>query len=60
MKNELDPNFVVMARITARDEFVENRKTRPYPQPIVGPEGEGADKQHELEQRYSATLPARV
>jgi 2-methylisocitrate lyase-like PEP mutase family enzyme len=38
--------------ISAWDQFVESRKNRPYPQPLVGPEGEGADKQQALEQRY--------
>lgn len=41
--------------ITAWDEFVESRKDRPYPQPFVGPEGEGADKQRALERKYSPT-----
>jgi 2-methylisocitrate lyase-like PEP mutase family enzyme len=36
----------------AWDEFVERRKTRPYPVPEVGPDGEGAAKQRELEERY--------
>lgn len=40
--------------IAAWDEFVESRKAHPYPQPVVGPEGEGADKQRELEERYFA------
>jgi 2-methylisocitrate lyase-like PEP mutase family enzyme len=38
--------------ISAWDQFVESRKNCPYPQPLVGPEGEGADKQQALEQRY--------
>jgi 2-methylisocitrate lyase-like PEP mutase family enzyme len=38
--------------ITAWDDFVESRKNRPYPQPLVGPDGEGADKQQALERRY--------
>ena len=38
--------------ISAWEEFVESRKDRPYPVPRVGPEGEGADRQRELEQRY--------
>jgi hypothetical protein len=38
--------------IAAWDEFVESRRDRPYPVPRVGPEGEGADRQRELEERY--------
>ena len=38
--------------IAAWEEFVESRKDRPYPEPAVGPEGESADKQRELEERY--------
>ena len=38
--------------IAAWEEFVESRKTRPYPKPLVGPEGGGAEKQRELEERY--------
>ena len=38
--------------IAAWEDFVQSHKDRPYPQPIVGPEGEGADKQRELEERY--------
>ena len=38
--------------VAAWDDFVASRKDRPYPIPEVGPEGEGADKQRELEQRY--------
>jgi 2-methylisocitrate lyase-like PEP mutase family enzyme len=38
--------------VAAWEEFVERRKTRPYPTPDVGPEGEGATKQRELEERY--------
>jgi hypothetical protein len=38
--------------VAAWDEFVERRKAHPYPMPDVGPEGEGAAKQRELEQRY--------
>ncbi len=29
-----------------------SRKSRPYPIPEVGPEGEGLAKQRELEERY--------
>jgi 2-methylisocitrate lyase-like PEP mutase family enzyme len=44
--------------IAAWEDFVESRKDRPYPVPRVGPEGDGADRQRELEQRYfsGATL----
>ena len=38
--------------VGAWDAFVESRKERPYPHPTVGPEGEGADRQRELEERY--------
>jgi hypothetical protein len=38
--------------ITAWDDFVERHKDRPYPHPGVEPEGEGADKQRDLEKRY--------
>ncbi len=38
--------------IVAWEDFVANRKDRPYPQPVVGPEGEGAEKQQALERRY--------
>ena len=38
--------------IKAWEAFVASRKERPYPEPVVGPEGEGADKQRELEECY--------
>ena len=38
--------------IKAWEAFVASRKERPYPEPLVGPEGEGADKQRELEECY--------
>ena len=38
--------------VAAWEDFVESRKTRPYPIPEVGPEGEGEAKQRELEERY--------
>lgn len=38
--------------IAAWEDFVESRKDRPYPRPDVGPNGEGGDKQRELEERY--------
>jgi len=40
--------------VAAWDDFVERRKTQPYPTPEVGPKGEGAAKQRELEKRYSS------
>jgi 2-methylisocitrate lyase-like PEP mutase family enzyme len=41
------------ARGTAAwDDFVESRKGRPYPIPEMPAEGEGADKQRILEERY--------
>ena len=40
--------------VAAWDAFVEGRTSRPYPVPDVGPEGEGAAKQRELEERYSS------
>jgi 2-methylisocitrate lyase-like PEP mutase family enzyme len=38
--------------IAAWDDFVASRRDRPYPRPDVGPEGEGGEKQRELEERY--------
>jgi len=38
--------------IAAWEDFQASRKDRPYPRPDVGPDGEGGDKQRELEQRY--------
>ena len=38
--------------IAAWEDFAESRKDRPYPRPDVGPEGEGGEKQRELEERY--------
>jgi 2-methylisocitrate lyase-like PEP mutase family enzyme len=38
--------------IRAWEDFVDAHKARPYPIPAVGPDGEGADKQRELEERY--------
>jgi 2-methylisocitrate lyase-like PEP mutase family enzyme len=38
--------------ITAWEDFVAQRKDRPYPVPEVGPEGEGLAKQRALEERY--------
>jgi 2-methylisocitrate lyase-like PEP mutase family enzyme len=42
--------------IEAWEAFVASRKDKPYPEPLVGPEGEGADKQRELEERYSPSV----
>src|SRR5712675_3777255 len=36
----------------AWDDFVASRADRPYPAPEMPPDGEGADKQRELEERY--------
>ena len=38
--------------VAAWDEFAASRADRPYPIPEVPAEGEGADKQRELEERY--------
>jgi len=38
--------------IAAWDDFVASRKDKPYPRPDVGPEGEGAEKQRMLEEKY--------
>jgi 2-methylisocitrate lyase-like PEP mutase family enzyme len=38
--------------VTAWDEFLASRDGRPYPVPEVPPQGESADKQRELEERY--------
>jgi 2-methylisocitrate lyase-like PEP mutase family enzyme len=38
--------------VAAWDEFTDSRKDRPYPIPEVPPEGEGAEKQRALEERY--------
>jgi 2-methylisocitrate lyase-like PEP mutase family enzyme len=38
--------------VAAWENFQASRKDRPYPRPDVGPEGEGGDKQRELEERY--------
>jgi 2-methylisocitrate lyase-like PEP mutase family enzyme len=38
--------------IAAWEDFERAHADRPYPHPFVGPEGEGADRQRELEERY--------
>ncbi len=38
--------------IAAWEDFVASRKDKPYPHPEVGPEGEGAEKQRALEEKY--------
>ncbi len=38
--------------IAAWDDFVVSRKDKPYPRPDVGPEGDGAEKQRLLEEKY--------
>jgi 2,3-dimethylmalate lyase len=40
----------------AWEEFLANRRDRPYPSPEVPPEGEGSDKQRLLEERYLPDL----
>jgi hypothetical protein len=39
--------------IAAWEEFVASRRGRPYPEPTVGAEGEGAAMQQRLEELYS-------
>lgn len=42
--------------LLAWEDFAASRKDRPFPHPEIGREGEGLDKQRELEERYfSAT-----
>ena len=38
--------------VAAWDDFVASRRDKPYPVPAVGADGEGAEKQRELEERY--------
>jgi methylisocitrate lyase len=38
--------------IAAWEDFQERRRDRPYPEPTVGPDGEGAAKQERLEKLY--------
>ena len=38
--------------IAAWEDFQASRKDRPYPRPDVGPDGEGGEKQRELEEKY--------
>lgn len=38
--------------IAVWEEFVASRKDRPYPEPMVGAEGDGMSRQRELEERY--------
>jgi 2,3-dimethylmalate lyase len=44
--------------IVAWNDFQASRKDNPYPRPEAGPDGEGAEKQRELEERYF--LPASL
>ena len=39
--------------IAAWEDFVASRRDRPYPEPIVGPDGDGAAMQQRLEELYS-------
>jgi len=38
--------------VAAWEDFVASRKDKPYPRPDAGPEGEGAEKQRMLEEKY--------
>jgi hypothetical protein len=38
--------------VAAWEDFQNQRKDKPYPDPSVGPDGEGAAKQQALEKRY--------
>lgn len=38
--------------VAAWEDFVASREDKPYARPDVGPEGEGADKQRMLEEKY--------
>lgn len=38
--------------VAAWEDFVASRKNRPYPEPRAGRDGEGAEQQRELEERY--------
>jgi len=42
--------------IAAWESFVEQRAGRPYHEPLVGVDGEGAQKQRELEERYAGLV----
>src|SRR5947208_9099171 len=39
--------------IAAWEDFVASRRARPYPEPTIGPDGEGAALQQRLEELYS-------
>ena len=46
--------------IAAWEDFQASRRNRPYPRPDPGPDGEGADRQRMLEERYfSAEMLAK-
>jgi 2-methylisocitrate lyase-like PEP mutase family enzyme len=45
--------------VGAWEAFTASRRTRPYPVPEVGPEGEGLAKQRELEKRYLSAAALR-
>jgi len=58
------PGFTHHVTWAALWDFMQDFQGRgiaacPYPQPIVGPEGEGADKQRELEERYFSGAAAK-
>ena len=39
--------------VAAWEDFLASRRDRPYPEPTVGPDGEGSAKQQRLEELYS-------
>jgi 2,3-dimethylmalate lyase len=39
--------------VAAWEDFVASRRDRPYPEPAVGPDGEGSARQQRLEELYS-------
>lgn len=45
--------------VAAWEDFVASRRDRPYPEPSVPPEGEGLEKQRELEKRYFSAAALR-
>lgn len=45
--------------VAAWEDFVASRRHRPYPEPFVPPEGEGLEKQRELEERYFSATALR-
>lgn len=45
--------------VAAWEDFVASRRDRPYPEPSVPHEGEGLEKQRELEERYFSATALR-